>query len=192
MMNVQPAKVEIGPGDIVTVKFDRPGCINTYKIDTIELETALISHPLAPQILQRVLLSDLNKQQALLKDSVSRGLDYAKTYSKLLSFDDNAIVGALAAFFVINRFLCAKQKGLLSTVNGKLAVFEFKNDINAVITFIKSNEAVLDSFNLAWYARYKSLFSNPTRIEYKNQRIAIFNIAGFVLSELSRPVIQQT
>ena len=71
-----------------------------------------------------------------------------------------------------------KVKQLLQTVN-----------IKDAMDIIVENEGALDEFNMMWYNNFSELFKGNQQITSKKQRGSIFNMAGFVLSQLHTPSI---
>lgn len=179
---------ELVKGTIVTVKFDNMVSSNTYVVESDCGDTALLHHPLFPKALIRYSKQDLDVVAPNVKDSIERSLDFVNKNSQYLDYNMLADHDALCMYFVIRRKLTPRQKGILSSICGLIASIKLNNDINAAMELVKSNEAILDEFNAMWYRNFKRLFTGRQLITSKKQRSAIFNIAGFVMAELERPV----
>ncbi len=174
--------------EVVTVRFTDEVSSNTYVVDRDEGDTVLLKHPLFPECLLRYAKSDLDLVSPNVKDSTERSLDFAKANEKYLDYNTLADHQALCLFFVVRRKLTPRQKQLLSNICGSIATIKMNDDVKKAIELIKANEAILDDFNAMWYRNFSGLFSGRQNITSKKQRSAIFNIAGFVMAELERPV----
>lgn len=173
--------------DIVTVKLENPAASNTYIVDTVIDDHALLKHPLFPRCLVKFKIEDLNRVSPNVKDSIERSLDFASRNKQYLDYNTCADLEALCMYFVFCRKLTPRQKSILSNICGTIASIKLDNDINAAMESIKENAALLDEFNSMWYRNFNGLFSGTQPITSKKQRAAIFNIAGFVLAELETP-----
>lgn len=177
----------ITKNDIVTCPFDNSVSSNTFVVDEVVGSTAILKHPLLPEVLVRKNLADLNKVGPNLKDSTERSLDFAKNNIKYLDYNTSADLEALCLYFVFKRKLTPRQKGTLSNTCGFIASIKLNNDIKEAMDLIKRNEGILDEFNAMWYRNFKNLFIGRQQITSKKQRSAIFNIAGFIMAELETP-----
>lgn len=175
-------------GDIVTVKFENAVSSNTYIVDTDEGPTVLLKHPLFDECLLRRKKDELDLVSPNVKDSIERSLDFVNKNAKYLDYNMLAEHEALCLYFVIRRKLTPRQRGSLSNICGTIASIKLNNDVKAAMELITANFAVLDDFNSMWYHNFSGLFSGKQAITSKKQRAAIFNIAGFALAELERPV----
>lgn len=182
-------------GDVVTVKHDDSNteASNTYIIDTVISDNELLlSHPLSgSNVLIRVTSDKINVVAANIKDSSERALDFARKNTKYLDYNKVAEIEALALYYVVNRKLTSKQKNGLSAINGYIASINFNQDIKQTINFVHKNKGLLDEFNLMWYNNFRNLFNGTQAITSIKQRQSIFNIAGFILSELENPTAQK-
>lgn len=179
---------EVKVNDIVTVPFENSVSSNTYIVDTVEDKSALLKHPLFESCLVRIELDKLNTVQPNIKDSVERGLDFAKKNAKFLDYNAKADLEALCLYFIIKRTLTPRQKNILSVICGTIASNKLNNNIQEAMAIVVRNEGVLDDFNAMWYRNFNGLFTGKQPITSKKQRSAIFNITGFVLAELETPV----
>lgn len=179
---------EFNSGDIVTVKFDNVVSSNTYIVDSDCGDTALLFHPLFPHCLLRYKKDVLDVVSPNVKDSTERSLDFIRKSSSFLDYNTVADHEALCMYFVVRRKLTPRQKSILSNICGTIASIKLNNDVKAAMELVTANAAVLDEFNSMWYRNFSGLFSGRQPITSKKQRAAIFNIAGFVMAELERPV----
>ena len=173
--------------DVVTVQFENVVSSNTYIVDTVEKDSALLKHPLYDTCLLRYPLDTLNTVAPNVKDSTERSLDFARSNRKFLDYNTNADLDALCLYFVIKRKLTPRQKTILSNICGTIVSIKFNNDVKEAMNLITKNAGVLDDFNAMWYNNFSGLFSGKQPITSKKQRSAIFNMAGFVLAELETP-----
>lgn len=182
---------ELQIGDIVTLQFGKLKSSNTFLIKDLGDDEALLYHPLAPNVYIKEDVNKLNLVSANLKDSTERSLDFVKQHIESLDHNSVADLEAMCLYFVIKRKLTPRQKRNLSQMCGKLASIIFNDDIKEAITFIKTNEGVLDDFNTMWYRNFRGLFSGKQPITSLKQRDSIFNMAGFTLAELETPKINK-
>lgn len=175
-------------GEIVTVKFENMVSSNTYTVEADDGETVLLNHPLFPVALIRYPKSLVDKVAPNVKDSIERSLDFVNKNIRFLDYNTIADHEALCLYFVVRRKLTPRQKSILSNICGTIASIKLNNDVRAAMELVTGNSAVLDEFNAMWYRNFQGLFSGKQPITSKKQRAAIFNIAGFVMAELERPV----
>lgn len=179
---------EFNKGAIVTVKFENTVSSNTYVVESDGGDSVLLFHPLFPHCLLRFAKSDLDLVSPNVKDSIERALDFVKKNAQYLDYNTVADHEALCMYFVIRRKLTPRQKNILSNICGTIASIKLNNDVREAMEIVAANSAVLDDFNAMWYRNFSGLFSGKQPITSKKQRAAIFNIAGFVMAELERPV----
>lgn len=175
-------------GEVVTLRFDNKVSSNTYVVDRDEGDTVLLKHPLFPACLVRAAKSDLDLVAPNIKDSTERSLDFANANQAYLDYNTLAEHEALCLYFVVRRKLTPRQKNVLSNICGAIAAIKLNDDVKAAMQLIKENEAILDEFNAMWYRNFNGLITGRQAITSPKQRSAIFNIAGFVMAELERPV----
>lgn len=172
-------------GDIVTVELEsNNNSSNTYQVDAVLGEKAILSHPLSPLIHLFKDVKDLNKVAAQMKDSTERSLMYAFKNKSYLDYNTVADLESLGFYFIVYRRLTSRQKSVLSNICGTISSIYFNNDINLAMRYIKENQGVLDPYNAMWFNNFKGLFEGSQPITSKKQRASIFNMAGFVLAEL--------
>jgi hypothetical protein len=179
---------ELSKGAVVTVRFENAVSSNTYIVEADDGDTVLLHHPLFPEALIRRPKSELDLVAPNVKDSIERSLDFVNKNSKYLDYNTLADHEALSMYFVIRRKLTPRQKNILSNICGLIASIKMNNDVKAAMELVTANAAVLDEFNAMWFRNFSGLFSGRQPITSKKQRAAIFNIAGFVMAELERPV----
>lgn len=182
--------MEIKKESIVTADLGNDNS-STFIVDTVEENSFLLTHPLAAGILIRVPASRVNKSNANIKDSLERGIDYANTNRKYLDYNTALDLEAVAIFFTLKRLLTPRQKQTLANICGVVASVKFHDDVNLAIQFVNKNSALLDEFNRMWYINFSNLFSGRHPISSKKQKIAIFNIAGYILAEIENPKINR-
>jgi hypothetical protein len=164
---------------------------NVFIVDTVEKDSVLLSHPLAPGVLVRVSSDKVNKTSASIKDSIERGIDYANSNKKYLDYNTLADLEAVAIYFILKRKLTPRQKQTLANICGVVASVRFSNDIKEAMNFVSKNHLLLDEFNLMWFNNFKGIFTGQQIVSSKKQRSAIFNIAGYVLAELENPTVNR-
>lgn len=171
---------------IVTVDLGNQSS-NTFLVDTVEQESALLSHPLARGVLIRVALDKINTTSANIKDSSERGIDYANANKNLLDYNTQGDLESVGIYFALKRRLTPRQKQTLANICGIIASVKFNNDLREAMHFVARNSSLLDEFNAMWFNNFKGLFSGTQQVTSKKQRSAIFNIAGYVLAEMENP-----
>ena len=176
------------PGDIVTVKFDNAVSSNTYMVESDCGDSVLLFHPLFPHCLLRHKKSSIDTVSPNVKDSIERSLDFVNKNANYLDYNTLADHEALCMYFVVRRKLTPRQKSTLSNICGTIASIKLNNDVKSAMDIVTANSAVLDDFNAMWFRNFSGLFSGKQPITSKKQRAAIFNMAGFVMAELERPV----
>lgn len=172
--------------DLITV----PAAYNTpnvYQVVEDLGENLLVNHPLFPDLLFLVAKSAVNVTAANLKNSSERGLDFVKAHKSFLDFDQCADLEALSMYFIIRRKLTNPQLKRLADMQGIIAKNLFNNDLSLAMKTINENSGILDYFNAMWYKNYSKIFSSKQAICSPKQVTTIFNMAGFVLSEMANP-----
>lgn len=178
--------MEIKKNSIVTLDLHNHTS-NTFMVDTVEDDSVLLSHPLAPGVLVRVSKERVNTTAANIKDSMERSIDYANSNKQYLDYNTVSDLEAVAIYFTLKRKLTPRQKQTLANICGVIASVKFDNDLREAMNFVSKNSSLLDEFNLMWYNNFKGLFTGNQMITSKKQRSAIFNIAGYVLAEMENP-----
>jgi hypothetical protein len=180
----------IAKNSIVTLNLNNTSS-NTFIVDTIEENSYLLSHPLAPGVLVRVEKDKVNLTSANIKDSSERGIDYANLNRQYLDYNTSQDLDGLAIVFALKRKLTLRQKTILSQINGVVAKSKFNDDIRETMSFIKKNVTILDDFNLMWYNNLSEIFNGNLIIKTVKQRNVIFNIAGYLLAEMENPTTKR-
>lgn len=168
--------------DLVIIK-DKP--FVTYILDSFEGKSALLRHAFIEGLLLRVPLDSIMPFQIYSSRPVDRSLKFLNDNKSLLNYVDNCELEAINCVFFLKNIISTAQLQKIAQMQGKLASIHFSGDINKAIDLVNVNEKILDSFNQRWYSHYSRFFSKQQIPLMDNQRNAIFNIAGFVLSELN-------
>jgi hypothetical protein len=174
------------PGDIVVAPVVGEAS-NTFIVHRVLEDIVQVKHPLYPAAILEFNIDELNKELPRIKDSSERSIDYANHHRSALSPVYCADLDALSLYFLVVRKLTPKQKGILAAICGEIATIKFNNELKAAMRFIQEHSVLLDDFNLMWYENFAALFSGNQPISSKKQKSAIFNMAGFLLSELHQP-----
>lgn len=176
-------------GKIVTLDIDNKNVSNTFIVHEVNKDehTAYLHHPLYEECFIKVCLDDLDTVAPNIKDSTEKCLDFAKEHISNLDYNTTGDLEALCIYFVIKRQLTPKQKSTLAKICGSLASIQFNDSVDDAMRYIKENQAVLDDFNRMWFNNFRGLFNGSQAITSNKQRTSIFNMAGFVLAELSNP-----
>jgi len=174
-------------GDIVTVKVDNNQASNTFLISEVLGDLVFLYHPICPDVFIIRKKSELNKVVATIKDSTERGLDFIIRNLDKLHYNAKKDLRALRLSFAIHRELTNKQKGIMSSLCGIITAIKFDNNIHKAGEYILANKGMLDDFNRMWYYRLKDLISGERYITNNEQRVSIFNIAGFIMAESENP-----
>ena len=181
----------IKSGDLVTIQLsDNNPYSNVYKVVTVMDDKCLLNHPLFADCYIIKPNSVLNITVLSVKNSTEKCLEYAMRHKKFLDYETIADLESMCMYFIVTRDLSLKQKKVLSNICGKIASIYYSNDINKAIDYVKENAGVLDEFNQMWYSNFEKIFNKEKVIKTKNQRLSIFNIAGFVLAQLENTRIE--
>lgn len=179
---------ELKAGSIVTINLENANASNTFIVHEVLSDgSVLLEHPLFNEIIVRHHKEDLNTVVANIKDSTEKCLDFAKNRSDFLDYNMKGDLDALCMYFIVKRQLTPRQKSTLSRICGVIAAIEFNDSLQDAMNFISKNEAMLDDFNRMWYNNFQGLFKGKQAITSNKQRASIFNMAGFVLAELTNP-----
>lgn len=171
--------------DIVTVPLEpNNNAANTYIVYDVLEQVVLLRHPLSDDILIAKPKPVINTVSANVKDSTERGINYILKNKEILDYNSIADLEAIILYFIVHRKLSNRQKQVISKLCGMIAEHYFNNNISLAIKYINENEGILDDFNKMWYKNFKDYFNGNKVVDTKNRRLAIFNMAGFVLAEL--------
>lgn len=176
-------------GEIVTIPQKISGVSNTFIVDMdLGNGEVLVRHPLAKECFLKFSESDLNKVAPNIKDSIERSLDFSRINQQYLDKDSVEDLDALCLSFIVRKSLTPRQKQILSKINGYIAKKVLESDLKKAMNLIKTNQGILDEFNLMWFNNFKGLFTGQQQISSAKQETSIYNMAGFVLAELNNPV----
>ena len=173
-------------GDIVTVPLEpNNNAANTYIIYEVLEHVALLRHPLNDDILIAKPKPVINTVAPNVKDSMERGINYILQNKDIFDFNSLAELEAIILYFIVHRKLSNRQKQTISNLCGAIAEHYFNDDISLAIKYINENSGILDDFNRMWYKNLKDYFTGNKMVDTRNRRVSIFNMAGFILAELS-------
>lgn len=176
----------IQEGDLVTVNLGEYQSVsNTYLVAKKLEHQSILSHPLAPECLILKDDSELNKCLASMQNAVEKCLFYSRKNKELLGVTMNANLEALCFYFVIKKSFTLKQRDELASICGKIASVVLENKVASAVMLIKQNRVLLDEFNQMQCNQISKIINDPISIKTKNERYLIFNIAGFILAQLS-------
>ena len=181
-----PEKKPILEGDLVTIDTDEHYVgSNTYQVLKKLPSECVLSHPLAPECLIIKADLELNNTFPSMQSSIERCLKFAKANRSDLGFSTSAELDSLTYYFIIKKQLSSKQRNDLANICGKIAAIILGNNVAAAVSEIKHNKALLDEYNHSLCNSVKGVLQDPLSLEGKGQRFTIFNIAGFILAQLS-------
>jgi hypothetical protein len=179
-------KKPILEGDLVTVELNQFQAVsNTYRVLKKLQDICILSHPLAADCLIMKLDHELNNTFPSTRSPLEKCLYYAKNNKEYLGYTMTEDLEALCYYFVIRRQFTPKQRNDLANICGKIASVVLGNSISAAISGIKQNKALLDEYNHSLYENVKKVVESPLTPKSKGERYTIFNIAGFLLAQMS-------
>lgn len=184
MGNLQKDSIVTFGGTVETSK--------TFIIDTVEGETALLSHPLSSLFLMRVPMKELDIFPAKVKSSSERALDFVKSHVSYLDRESEMDFDALCLYFIHLRKFNNPQKHLLSNLMGRVAAGLLQYDLESARLLVIENQELLDEFNLMWYNNLIKIFSGEIGRPSEKHKISVFNIAAFVMAERVNPTISRS
>lgn len=170
--------------ELLTLRLKRDEGTLTYRVVTKTAEEYHLNHPLAPNMLLICVKSSVDDIQTAGKGDCQKLLEYGKKYSKYLDFNTVSELDAICYYFVMNRNLTSTQKRSLSIICGKIASYTLNGHLQAAMKIVNDNKGLLDYFNMIWYEKFAEHFEGKKVIDTRAKRDAIFNMAGFVLSQL--------
>lgn len=174
-------------GELVTLD-QRSKASNTYVYaGKLSNEQVLLTHPLSKDTCLLVPEGSINVCSPNIKDTTERCLDYVNRSRKSLDHNMKLDLECLSIYFGLKRQLSPNMKKVLANLSGVVAAAYFQNDVHAAMSYITQNKACLDDFNLMWFNNFRGLFNGSQPITSDKQTSAIYNMAGFVLSELATP-----
>lgn len=177
---------DLKEGEVVTLPQADETVSNTYVLyKVLEDDSAILTHPLTPDVYTMCNKFDLNTEPPRLRCSTDRGVSFIFNNREVLDYNSKLDLEAICTAFVIRRKLTPKQKKILADLSGKVAQVQFNSDVKRTMKYITENKVLLDDFNLMWYNNFSKLFLGKQQISSQKQANAIFNMAGFILGELS-------
>lgn len=179
-------KKPIKEGDLVTVTLNEYQVVSNTYVVVKKLEgECVLSHPLAPECL--ILKSDdqLNNNFPSMQNAMERCLFFAKKNREYLGHTMACDLDAMSYFFVIHKNFSPKQRQDLANICGKIASIVLGNNMTSAIIEIKQNKALLDEYNASLLNNVKRILDDPRNSSSKADRYTIFNMAGFILAQLS-------
>lgn len=176
----------IKEGDLVTITLDEHNMVSNTYVVAKKLEAAsVLSHPLAPDCYLLKQDSDLNNAFPSMQSQLEKCLFFARKNQNLLGYTMSADLEALCFYFVVRKAFTPKQRNDLANICGKIASIVLNNNISSAIVTIKQNKVLMDEYNHSLFNGIKKVIDNPLSLKNKGERYTLFNIAGFVLAQLS-------
>lgn len=173
-------------GDLVTISVNEfQVTSNTYRVARKLENESVLSHPLAPDCYIIRQDSDLNNSFPSMQSQVEKCLAFAQRNKDALGHTMAEELDGLCFYLVIKKSLTAKKRADLASICGKIAAVTFGHNISAAVSTIKQNKVLLDEYNHTLYASSTKFLNDPLSIVNKVDRYKIFNIAGFLLAQLS-------
>lgn len=170
---------------LVTLNVGSDSVSNTYVQYELKLDEVLLCHPMLPSVFIVKQRGELDSVSASPRNAEERQLSYCNKYRKYLDFDNSSMLDALILYHIVYKKFGNKQKSSLNVICGKIAEIYCDSDLERAIDVVNSNEALLNSYNAYWYRTFERFFKKGKQPETKQQRDAIFNMAGFVLAQVS-------
>lgn len=172
-------------GRLVTVKLGANNTAsNVFEVAKQIDGLNFLHHPLMDELFILKTDSELDVEPARPKDPDQKCLEYVLAHQQYLGYEDTTDLEALCMFFVVRRRFSNRQKHFMSSLGGKIASKHCNEDINIAIRTVRSNKALLNDFNQMWYLKLEKFFLEKKPITTPNIRLAIFNMAGFILAQL--------
>jgi len=170
--------------DVVTIT--TIGTLESSSMNLCELSPnqVLVTHPLHPKVFLVEENERLNLKPFSPVGPIEKALNFIKSYEKLFNYVDLVDYESIVLYFIVNKRISNRQKGQISTLCGIIADYIFESDIDKAIDFINFNKDSLDEFNLMWYKNFNKFFTKKELVTFKKTKTSIFNIAGFLLTEL--------
>ena len=179
-------KKSIKEGDLVTVSLNEYQIVsNTYRVLKKLEQQSILQHPLAPECLLLKNDEELNNAFPSMQNSVEKCLHFAKKNRDCLGYTMAADLDGLCYYFVVKKDFSPKQRQELSSMCGKIASVILGNNTTSAMMTIKQNKALLDEYNHSLMNSIKKVMDDPLSLNTKGERYKVFNIAGFLLAQLS-------
>lgn len=174
----------------VSVRLEEGQVANTYLIDSWddESETVLLYHTRFPLILLRFPFVAVRESfECKGKGSEELTLDFCRKWTKVLDAADIDILESLEMVMVVKRRLSKRMKLSISMMLGKVAQFKLNDNVEEALSLAQEHSEFLDSFNLKRYNKLLMFLAGDKPITSEKQRISVFNLAGFVMSQIIYP-----
>lgn len=180
------SKKPIKEGDLVTISLGEYQTVsNTYRVaKKLDVECVL-QHPLAPECYIIKKDEELNNAFPSAQNQIEKCLFFAKKNSNVLGYTMIGNLEALCFYFVIKKTFTPRQRVELTNICGKIASVLLENNVTQAIATIKENKILLDEYNYSLLNAIKKILDNSLNIKSKQERYTVFNVAGFVLAQLS-------
>lgn len=178
-------KKPILEGDLVTINLSEYQAVsNTYQVKKKLEGQSILSHPLAPDCLIIKDDTELNNAFPSMQSQIEKCLFFAKKKRDVLGHTMAEDLEALCFYFVIRKDFSQKQRHDLSNICGKIASVVLGN-VSTAVTTIKQNKSLLDEQHYGMMNSIKAIIDNPLTLRDRRDKFKIFNIAGFILAQLS-------
>lgn len=179
-------KKEIKEGDLVTIALSEYQSVsNTYVVAKKLEGECVLSHPLAPECYIIKKDDALNDYFPTMQNSIEKCLFFAKKNKDCLGYSLASDLEALCYFFVIKKEFTPKQRTDLANICGKISSVLLGNNLSYAVTYIKQNQVLMDEYNHALFNSVKKILDDTRNLKTKVERYSIFNIAGFLLAQVS-------
>jgi hypothetical protein len=129
--------------------------------------------------------SELNSAYPANQSPIESCLNFAKKNRELLSFSVSCDLDSLCYYFVIRKDFSSKQRQELASICGRISTVLLSNNVSAAVTLIKQNKVLLDEYNHTLLNSINGIITDPLSIKTKFERHSVFNVAGFVLAQIS-------
>lgn len=174
-------------GELVTVALKDTSVSNTFIVDMDLGDDLLLFHPIAPNSFVKYPKSSINLVSSNIKDSTERNLDFCFHYKEYLDYMSMQDLESLSVLFALRRRLTKRQLQILAHITGDIAEVLLNYNLNLAMEVTVKNEAVLDEYNRRWYTNFRKIYQGKQSAKTEKQRKPIFNIAGFIMSQLENP-----
>lgn len=170
---------------LVTLNVGSETVSNTYVQHELQDGQVLLCHPLLPGVFLVKEKTELDLVSASPRNAEEKQLSYCNKYRKYLDFDNSSMLDSLILYHIVFKKFGNKQKSALNIICGKIAEIYCDSDLTRAVDVVNANQALLNSYNSYWYRTFDKFFNRGKQPETKQQRDAIFNMAGFVLAQLA-------
>ncbi len=183
----------IQKGEIVTVQLDEFSTFsNTYIVAGMADDKVLLCHPIMPDLFILREEAELNTVQPRLKNELEKHLEFVMKHRNLLDYVGQSEIESIVAHFIRTKQLTKKHRNNISSLGGEISKIYFNTELSFARKIITENVPLLDEYNKAWFMN--SVFNKVlrgNRPANPNQTDIIFNMAGFVLSQLEVNIVKR-